>query len=350
MQLFKTLTLLAGLASVSFSATSAVADDHITYAPKDGPGKGKHIVFIAGDEEYRSEEGLPMLAKIVSQRHGFKATVLFSLAADGTINPNNTASLSAPGELDSADGIVILTRFRKWPEADLKHFVDAVNRGVPIIGLRTSTHAFTGDAQKPFGDFGKKVMGENWVNHWGNHKVEGTRGIIEPSAKDDPLLNGVTGVFGLTDVYEAYPAADSKILLRGESVAGLTPDAPAAKYERKRSTDGKTQGINDPMMPIAWTRTYTNASGGTNKILTTTMGDATDLESEGLRRLIVNGVYWGQGLEIPAKADVTYVDPYEPSFYNGNGFRKGLRPEDLALGKAMPGAPATPKPAGALKK
>ena len=34
----------------------------------EGPGKGKHIVLLAGDEEYRSEEGLPMLGKILSQR------------------------------------------------------------------------------------------------------------------------------------------------------------------------------------------------------------------------------------------------------------------------------------------
>lgn len=345
MQLFKTFTVLATLGS-----SALAGDKFVSYEPKDGPGKGKHIVFISGDEEYRSEESLPMLAKIISQRHGFKATVLFSLDEDGTINPNKTKSLSAPAELDKADGIVILTRFRQWPADDLRHFVDAVNRGVPIIGLRTATHALAGEAQKPFGDFGEKVLGENWVNHWGKHTIEGTRGIVEPSAKDNPLLNGVTGVFGLTDVYEAYPPADATILLRGESVAGLTPDAPAADYQRERTTDRQKQGINDPMMPVAWTRTYTNASGGTNKILVSTMGDATDFESEGLRRLVVNGIYWGQGLDIPAKADVTYVDPYEPSFYAGNGFRKGMRPGDLALGKAMPGTPATPKPAGALKK
>jgi len=328
------LTLAAAFAGTAF------ADHHITYPPKEGPGAGKHIVFISGDEEYRSEEGLPMLAKILSQRHGFKCTVLFSLAADGTIDPNNQKSLSSPEQLDTAEAIVILTRFRQWPEADLKHFVDAVNRGIPIIGLRTSTHALSGEAQKPFGDFGKKVMGENWVSHWGKHKEEATKGIIEPSAAKEPILNGVTGVFGLTDVYETHPPADARILLRGQSLAGLKPDSAPATYQKNG------QGINDPMMPIAWTRTYSNSAGKTNAILCTTMGDATDLESEGLRRLLVNGVYQGLGLTVPAKADVTYVDPYEPSFYSGDGFRKGLRPEDLALGKAMPGKPF-PKPAGA---
>ena len=68
----------------------------MTYPVKPGPGNGKHVVFLSGDEEYRSEEGLPMLAKILSQRHGFKTTVLFSLDPDGTINPKNGASLSDP--------------------------------------------------------------------------------------------------------------------------------------------------------------------------------------------------------------------------------------------------------------
>jgi hypothetical protein len=65
------------------------------------------------------------------------------------------------------------------------------------------------------------------------------------------------------------------------------------------------------------------------------MGASTDLENEGLRRMIVNGVYWGLGMDVPARADVTYVDPYHPNAYGFNGHRKGLKPDDLALGKAL---------------
>lgn len=279
-----------------------------------------------------------MLAKILSQHHGFKCTVLFSLAADGTIDPNNQKSLSSPAQLDTAEGIVIMTRFRQWPEPDLKHFVDAVNRGIPIIGMRTATHALSGAAQKPFGDFGKNVLGEKWVSHWGGHGTQATRGIIEEASKADPVLNGVTDVFGLSDVYEAHPPADAKILLRGQILAGMLADSP--KLEGKK---------NDPMMPLAWTREYKNSAGKTNKVLCTTMGDGTDLESEGLRRLIINGVFWGLGMEIPAKADVTYVDDYKPGYFGNNGFRRGMKPDDLALGKPMPGTPK-PKPASAIKK
>src|SRR3954451_12961629 len=131
------------LLAVLFCAVTARAQQlSVTYEGKDGPGKGKHIVFLSGDEEYRSEEGLPMLAKILSQRHGFKCTVLFALDPDGTINPDNQNSLPGAEALDSADAIVMQLRFRDWPDEQMQHFIDAYQRGVPIVGLRTSTHAF----------------------------------------------------------------------------------------------------------------------------------------------------------------------------------------------------------------
>ncbi|HEX8312620.1 MAG TPA: hypothetical protein VF614_14960, partial [Chthoniobacteraceae bacterium] len=63
-------------------AGSAVAADQpwVTYEGKEGAGKGKHVVLLAGDEEYRSEEALPQLGKILSQHHGFKSTVVFSIS------------------------------------------------------------------------------------------------------------------------------------------------------------------------------------------------------------------------------------------------------------------------------
>jgi hypothetical protein len=126
----------------------------------------------------------------------------------------------------------------------------------------------------------------------------------------------------------------------------MTPDSGAADYAKKRASDKQEQSVNGPMMPIAWTREYKNPAGNTNRILCTTMGAATDLENENLRRLLVNAVYWGLGLEIPAKADVTYVDPYDPSFYGFNGYRKELKVSDLELGKVVPGHPLA-KPASA---
>src|SRR5215218_1650205 len=187
-----------------------------------------------------------MLAKILAKRHGFKCTVLFALDPDGTINPQNTRSLAGAEALDSADAVVMLVRYRAWPDQQMKHFVDAYRRGVSIVALRTSTHAFKFDgdgAFKDFNDFGKRVLGEGWVNHWGKHKSEATRGIIDPAAKDDPILRGVDDVFGDTDVYEAYPPADAKILLRGQVLKGMKPDDAPADYKKARATDKQEKGI-----------------------------------------------------------------------------------------------------------
>jgi type 1 glutamine amidotransferase len=312
------------------------AADWAVYEGKSGPGMGRHVVFLAGDEEYRSEEGLPMLAKILSQWHGFKCTVLFPIDKDGAINPNQRDRLPGAEALDSADAIVMLLRFRAWPDEAMKHFVDAYLAGKPIIALRTSTHAFSfgnSGAYKQFswdsaewkGGFGKQVLGETWVNHWGAHKHEATRGIIEPLANDNPLLRGVKDIFADTDVYEAYPPPDAKVLVRGQVLQGMNPTDPPVEGKK-----------NNPMMPVVWTRQLKNQAGHENKLLCTTMGAATDLQNEGLRRLIVNAVYWGVGLDVPAQADVAFVDAYKPTMYGFNGHRRGLTPADHALGKVLP--------------
>src|SRR6476619_6891355 len=106
------------------------SDTSVSYQAKGTAGQGKHVVFLAGDEEYRSEEGLPMLAKILSQRHGFRTTVLFSVAADGTIDPDKSDSLSHSESLDSADCVVMLLRFRRWPDDIMKRFETAIHRGI----------------------------------------------------------------------------------------------------------------------------------------------------------------------------------------------------------------------------
>jgi glucose/arabinose dehydrogenase/azurin len=322
------LPVLLGFLSVA----SAHAKDFISFEGRSGPGHGKHVVFLTGDEEYRSEEAMPQMAKILAERHGFKCTVLFAIdPATHTIDPKITTNLPNAETLDSADVIVMALRFREWPDEQMKHFVDAYLAGKPIIALRTSTHAFNyvNNHQSPYakysfnskewpGGFGKQVLGETWVAHHGAHKKEATLGIIEPSAATDPLLRGIYDIFGNSDVYTANPPPDAKILVRGQVLNGMNP------------TDPPVQGPkNNPMQPVVWTRLYKNEAGHTNKILCTTMGAATDLQNEGLRRLLVNAVYWGAGLEIPEKANVAYVGDYKPSMYGFDGFIKDLKPADL---------------------
>src|SRR4029453_10474960 len=96
------------------------------------------------------------------------------------------------------------------------------------------------------GGFGKRVLGETWLTHWGRHKVEATRGEIQADQRDNPLLRGVPDIFGDTDVYEAYPPADAVILVRGVVLSGMTPDAPPATYRKPRAPAKQEQGANQP--------------------------------------------------------------------------------------------------------
>jgi type 1 glutamine amidotransferase len=311
------------------------ADPCLVFPGGDGPGKGKRVVLVSGGEEYRSEEGLPQLAKILAKRHGFTCTVLFAIdPADGTINPKVTNNIPGLEALDKADLMIIATRFRDLPDEQMKHIVDYVETGRPVIGMRTATHAFSIKPGKTYarwswdsrewpGGFGRQVLGETWVNHWGAHKQESTRGILVREERNHPMLRGIQDgdIWGPTDVYEVHLPSSCKPLVLGQVLQGMNP-----------ADDPVTGKKNEPMMPVAWTKDYTGTAGKTARVFATTMGAATDLESAGLRRLLVNAAYWAVGLEdrIPAKSDVDLVGNYEPHPYGFDGFVKGLRPADLA--------------------
>ena len=327
----KAILSLALLAIFSFAIQ---AKDWVTYKSNEGPGRGKHIVLLSGDEEYRSEEGLPMLGKILAVRHGFKCTVLFPIHPEsGEIDPNFTKNVPGMEALKDADLVIMLWRFRELPDEQMQHFVDYYLAGKPIIALRTSTHPFnySRNSMSKFkqyhwqsrewpGGFGKQVLGETWVAHHGAHKKEATRGIIEPSAKDHPILTGVEDIFGDSDVYTVNLPEDADVLVLGQVLEGMNPtDSPVT---------GKK---NDPMQPVVWVRNHKNESGKTNKVVVTTMGAATDLQNEGLRRLLVNAAYWALGLPVPEKADVRYVGEYKPTMYGFGGFKRGVKPSDHEL-------------------
>ncbi len=319
-------------ASTEIKAANASRGDTLVFEATNGPSNSRRLVFLAGDEEYRSEEGLVQLAKILSVRHGFHCTVLFAIdETSGTIDPNASNSLVGAEAIDSADAIVMGLRFREYPDETMKHFVDAYLAGKPILALRTSTHAFkySDDSKSPYrdysynskkwpGGFGRQVLGETWVTHLGKNHVEATRGLIEPSSADHPVLRGVGKILADSGAYTANPSSDCTILIRGEVLAGMSATSPALKGKK-----------NNPLQPVAWTRLHKNAAGKTNRILCTTMGAATDLLNENFRRFLVNGVYWALGDQVPAQADVSLVGNYQPSDYGFGTFRKGVRPADL---------------------
>ena len=316
----------------------AIRSDVLHFPAGKGAGQSKHVVLLAGDEEYRSEEMLPQLAKILSVRYGFECTVVISQNERGEIDPENQTNQPGLAALDKADLCIMMLRFRHWDNVSMKHFVNYYLSGNPIVAIRTSTHAFaySPDSISPYkdyswnsiswsGGFGKQVLGETWVSHWGNHGSQATRGHV---VSRHTVLRGVSDLFGTTDVYEAAPPADAEILVRGEVVSGMDPaDEPATGM--KRTARGVEQFLNRPMMPIVWIREPRNSANRTNRILTTTMGAATDFLNPGFRRLLVNSVFWATDLDIARVANLELVGKYDPSKFGFGGYRKGVKPSDL---------------------
>ncbi|MBT8485131.1 MAG: hypothetical protein HKO59_07520 [Phycisphaerales bacterium] len=332
------LTIAAGLLVAGVVPMACVASDAqwVRYDGSDGPGAGRHIVLVSGDEEYRSEEALPQLGKILADRHGFTCTVLFAIdPATGVIDPDVRTNIPGLETLAEADLMIIATRFRNLPDPQMTHIDRYLRAGKPVVGLRTATHAFaiegsptykkyTWNGTEPGYEqgFGRQVLGETWVAHHGHHGRESTRGVIDPAARTHPIARGLApgSVWGPTDVYRVrLPLpGDSQPIVLGQVVAGMDPSDPPVTGEK-----------NEPMMPVAWTRTYAGAGDARGRVFATTMGAATDLVAEGTRRMLVNGVYWALGMEslIPsAGTDVRLVGPYEPTDFGFGGARKGVRP------------------------
>lgn len=314
-------------------AQSQAANPHrIHYRGEVGPGLGRHIVFIAGDHEYRSEESLPALARLLARHLGFTCDVFITTSPDtGFIEPGSShiAGLEA---LRTADLMVIFTRFQEFPDAQMQHIIDYIDRGGPVVGLRTATHAFQIQREgSPFakytwnnedpeyaGGFGRQVLGETWVSHYGANHRQSSRLVIEPAAGSHPIARGVADVWVESGGYTADPIEGSTIIARGVVLDGMTPDSPAAAGKER--------------LPVAWVRTYRSSSGTGGRVFTTTHGASEDLRNDGFRRLVVNGILWAAGLEdvITGTNDVSLVGPYRPTRYDFDRGMPGVRPSDMA--------------------
>ncbi|MCA9428943.1 MAG: ThuA domain-containing protein, partial [Candidatus Omnitrophica bacterium] len=251
----------------------------------------------------------------------------------GDIDPTTLNNIPGLEALDNADLMVLFTRFRELPDDQMKHIIDYTNSGKPIIGLRTATHAFnykenldspyakyTWNGSDPKGGWGRQVLGETWVNHYGHHGVESTRGLIAEGQKDNPIVQGCEDIWGPTDVYGLTELeGDCQPLIMGQVLSGMNPSDPPNEDKE--------------MVPVAWTKTYTGDSGKTARVFCTTMGASQDLSSEGLRRLLVNACYWCLGMEdrIPPQSEVSIVGEYHPTPFGFGQHQKGVKPSDLNL-------------------
>jgi Trehalose utilisation len=293
----------------------------LTYPGGEGPGKGKHVVLIAAEQEYRSEQSMPMLAAMLAKHHGFDCTVLFGVNEAGRVDPTAPVypekgkeaefkphNIPGLGHLAKADLLIFATRLLTLPDDQLEQLVDYFDSGKPIIGLRTANHGFR--SPLPYEIDGKRVnigdiLGGSFMSHHGNWSRDSTRGDIVPEQKDHPVLTGVKDIWGLTDVYRTFKEG-----------TGLPEGCTALVYGQPligREQGGADNPEKEPL-PVVWVKGWKTRGGKTARVVHSTMGSAKDLENPGLRRLVVNAAYWGMGMEDKISADrsVDYAGAYKP--------------------------------------
>jgi type 1 glutamine amidotransferase len=241
-----------------------------------------HVVFVTGDHEYSSEATMPLLAEALRQRYGMQVTVLKS-------SPDQNAEENIPGleALRDADLAVFFLRWRRLPEDQVRYIDAYLKSGKPVVGFRTSTHAFNypeGHPLHKWNAFGEFALGAppGWGGkadhtHCG-HSCSTDVSVI-PQAASHPVLKGVDSNFHvrswLYKVLPHYPAKGATLLLTGKAVSSEKP------------------GFADN--PVAWT--WQNGYGG--RVFATTMGHPEDFSVPAFQRLVVNGIYWALGRPIP---------------------------------------------------
>ena len=311
--------LAAGPHSVAAAAETAA--EEATEA-----AKTPHIVFLAGDDEYRCEESMPMLARIIARDFGFKTTICYSLDEKGHIAPDNTKSISGLEALADAELMVLFLRFRELPDEQIQRFVDYVESGRPVVGFRPTIAGFRyrRGKYKPWNRRNiAKLLGQRWIAHHGKPWTE-----VKPidDAKEHPILRGIKPF----KCYSAlYHVEGPRHKLHGDCRPLLTGTAVDSSRKAKQDIYPLTQ-------PVAWTKTHTGKDGRKGRVFFTTLGHPFDFKEEQVRKLAINGILWALGREdaIPAAgAGTKLAGEYEPNDIGvGKKYKVGIKPEERNAG------------------
>ena len=290
-------------------------------------GEPPLVVLIAGDEEYRSEETLPMLASILRRDHGFRTRILFSLDEDGLVDPERLDHIPGTEILADADLMILFTRFRALPEDQVRPILDYARSGRPIVGLRTATHAFRYPGDHPRADalnddWPQEVLGQRWITHHG-HFDEGGAPLtaVTPLETDHPTMRGVGPFDAFSWLYHVDGGGDS------------LPDSATHLAMGRAIKSGHGDSSRFPRSnPVTWAIERTD-EGLPNRVFFTTLGHPYDFRSEDARRMLVQGVLWSLGKEksIPEQGlPVAAPAGWKPTNAGFGGHRRG-RTTDAAI-------------------
>jgi type 1 glutamine amidotransferase len=228
----------------------------------DAAPPAKHVVFVIGEREYKTNETLPPFAKEeLTEKLGWKCTFRFA-------DPKDRNQISGLEVLKSADLLVLSVRRRAFPADQFKHIRTYLEAGKPLVGIRTASHAFDTKGNAPAGHtewtkFDPEVLGGNYHGHYGASDKPTIR--LAAGAKESPILEGIEGI--------SFQA--------GGSLYQVSPLAKRCKPLLTGSIEGK-----DPE-PVAWTTTYRKG-----RVFYTSLGHPDDFKSPAFRKLLRNAIVW----------------------------------------------------------
>ena len=271
---------------------------------------------------------MPMLARILRNRHGFDVTPCFSVSDDGVIDPNRPDYFRGIEALADADLMVVFMSWRQPAPEQLGHIMDFLKSGGAVVGFRPTvlTFEFPKDHQQAHlnREWPHEVLGLRWIKHHGH--ANSTDVFLHEDQKSHPVLRGVGPFHARSWLYYAADHVHKNVqpLMYGRAVRGAVAGG---------------EHFSDPQ-PVAWIHQREQAYGG-GRTFFITLGDPEDFFQESMRRLSIQGMFWAMGMEdqIPESGlNVDFVMDYSPNRSGfGKAYKQNLRPEDIPLD-----APASP--------
>lgn len=223
--------------------------------------KRKHLVILCAEREYRTNESLP---KFAAENLGRNYRVSFVF--DDTTQRNNLPGLEA---LNTADAVLVSVRRRVLPAAQMNLIRSFITSGKPVIGIRTSSHAFALRKDSPkaglldWPEFDRDIIGGNYSGHHNNKQQSSIAAVV--GAKHS-ILDGVNveNLTGHGSLYKVSPLQKNATAILNGTIA------------------------NQPTEPIAWV----NIRADSGRTFYTSLGHIDDFAQPDFNKLLTNAIRW----------------------------------------------------------
>ncbi len=232
----------------------------------------ERVVFIIAENEYDAANTLPEFATELEDVYGLECEIVQG-------GDNDIPGMEV---LENADLAVIYVRRQVLRAEQMKYLRDYVASGKPVVGIRTASHAFSLNQEKPpagltdWPEFDRDVLGGNYHMHHGNKGADDpfTYVWVKEGMESHAILAGVpAGEFRVPSwLYKTSPLAKTATVLMMGRV-----------------------GDRKPFEPVTWTNIHT----GGGRVFYTSLGHPDEFKMRVFRRLLTNGIFWALDKKMP---------------------------------------------------